>query len=44
MLNHLNKRIHEKMDSDWFLQLRDSVYRPIEKESRCYNKSKVGYM
>ena len=41
MLNNLNKRIRQKMDSDWFSHLRDSLYKPIEKESRSYNKSKL---
>jgi len=39
VLNNINKHIKQKLDSDWFTSLKNSLYKPIEKQSRTYNKS-----
>jgi hypothetical protein len=39
VLNNINRHIKEKLDSNWFTSLQQSLYKPIEKESRSYNKS-----
>lgn len=44
VLNNINRHIKEKLDSNWFTSLQQSLYKPIEKESRSYNKSSDGLM
>jgi hypothetical protein len=39
VLNNINRHIKSKLESNWFTSLRDSLYKPVEKESRFYNKS-----
>ena len=39
VLNNINRHIKRKFESEWFTSLRDSLYKPVEKESRFYNKS-----
>lgn len=41
VLNNINRHIKEKLDSNWFTSLQQSLYKPIEKESRSYNKIKL---
>jgi hypothetical protein len=41
VLNNLNRHLKQKLEGEWFSSLKDSLYRPIEKESRVYNKSKA---
>lgn len=38
VLNNINKHIKMKLESDWFTSLKDSLYKPAEKESKCYSK------
>ena len=39
VLNNINRHIKEKLESNWFTNLKNSLYKPIEKESKNYNKS-----
>lgn len=39
VLNNINTHIKQKLESNWFTALKHSLYKPIEKESRTYNKS-----
>ena len=39
VLNNINSHIRKKLDSNWFTTLKQSLYKPIEKESHTYNKS-----
>ena len=39
VLNNINRHIKSKLESNWFTSLRDSLYKPVEKESRLFSKS-----
>lgn len=41
VLNNINTHIKQKLESNWFTALKHSLYKPIEKESRTYNKSRA---
>ncbi len=44
VLNNINRHIKQKLESNWFTSLHQSLYKPIEKESRSYNKSSSGFI
>jgi hypothetical protein len=39
VLNNINNRIKQKLESNWFTTLKDTLYSPVEKNNQNFSKS-----